>query len=123
MIEQVIVTMLHKITKPTSWRRDPQVLEDVFEDAKPIKGSRGEQEGAGRGMFAGASHGKPRKNRRGQEQDEALPPMRVDDLSRAARCQKVTSGLGTDVFRPKILLQLSNDGCAKLAGLEQRGHR
>ena len=77
-----------------------------FEYAELMEGSPGEQDGGDSGRFAGGavSHGKTRRNRRGQEQDEALPPMRVDDLLRTARCQKVTPGLGTDVLRPKISL-------------------
>ena len=47
------VGMLHKITKPTSWRIDPQVLEDVSEDTQTIEGSLGEQDGAGSSRSTG----------------------------------------------------------------------
>ena len=35
---------LHKITKPFLWRRGPQIIGHVFEDAQFLKGVRGSEE-------------------------------------------------------------------------------
>ena len=106
-IEHLIVGMSHRITMPTLLEKRSAIsggrVLRMWNSWKEVQENRTV---GGSGRFAGGavSHWKTRRNRRGYEQDEALPPMRVDDLLRTARCQKVTPGLGTDVLRPKISL-------------------
>ena len=46
--------------------------------------------------------------------------MKVDDLFRAARCQKATSGAETVSLHPEMSLYLSQERCAKHVNLEAK---
>ena len=103
--------MLHTITKPRPWRGGAHVSEDVFEDAQTLKRVEVEEarvEGTLAGRYARTSD-RPQAldNRALQDLEEALLPMKAEELKRAASSDKATEGVGADGFLPKVPLDFN----------------
>ena len=49
-----------------------------------------------------------------QDSEEALPPMRTEDLKSAESSYEASTGVGADGFHPKVSLDLSTEMCGKL---------
>ena len=82
--------MLHNITKPRPWIGGAQILEDVFEDAQPLKRAQVKRQEWKRHWQVDTPvqlmNEKHWENTALQDLEEALPPIRAEELQRAANC-------------------------------------
>ena len=96
--------LLHKITKPTMWRRGVKILKKDEEDANLLERCKAERrEWSTHWQCNEEIHNmqnKPWRNDELKECEEALPRLKECDLEKAARLHKAKTGVGCDGFHP-----------------------
>ena len=107
--------MLHSITKTAVLEGGARVIEDVFEDAQPLRRVEIQRQEWKRhwqvDRLEEFLENKPWKNDALQNQEETLPPMPAEELKRAASSYKTSSGLRADGFHPQVPLDFSTETC------------
>ena len=49
-----------------------------------------------------------------ENQEQALPPMQLDELKRVARLYRASTGVGADGFHLEVSLDLSSELCESI---------
>ena len=98
---------LHKMTKPTAWRRGVQVLEEVERDCEE-KGKEWAKHWQCNTEVQ-EPEDKPWRNVELRSLEEGLPRMKEGHLEKAAGSYKGATGVGCDVFHPKVPSDLSKE--------------
>ena len=92
--------LLHNITKPRPWRGGSQVIEDVSEDAQPLKREEVKwQKWKERRVNTTEQvlDDRPWESDALPDLEEALPLMRTEDSTRPASNWKASTGVGTSI--------------------------
>ena len=98
--------LLHKITKPTAWKGQTQMLKKEEEDARLWDCCEAKREAWAKHWQCDESvqnvEDKPRENEELKRLEEALPRLKGCDLEQVSRLYKAKTGVGCDGFHPKV---------------------
>ena len=105
--------LLHKITKPTMWRRGVQILKKEKEDANLLERCEATRKEWSKHWQCNEEiqnmQNKPWRNEESKECEESLPRLKEGDLDKASRLYKAKRGVGCDGFHPKVPLDLTKE--------------
>ena len=117
--------LLHKITKPTNWRRGVQILEKEEEDAKLLERCEAKRKEWSKHWQCNEEvqnmQDKPWRNEELKKCEEALPRLKEGDVEKASRLYKAKTGVGCDGFHPKVPLDLTTETERESCGILGEG--
>ena len=106
--------LLHKITKPTMWRRRVQILrKEEEEDARLLDRCEAKRKEWAKFWQCDEEiqnmQNKPWRSEELKECEEALPRLKEGDLDKASRLYKAKTGVGCDGLHPKVPLDVTKE--------------
>ena len=101
--------LLHKITKPTTWRGGVQILEKEEADARLLDRYEAKRKEWSKHWQCNEElqnmQDKPWRNEELKKCEEVLPKLKEGDLEKASRLRKAKTGVGCDGFHPIVPLE------------------
>ena len=117
--------LLHKISKPTAWRRGVQILVNEEEDAKLLGRCEAERKEWAKHWQRDEEvqnvKDKPWKNEELRKSEKVLPRLKECHLEAVSRLFQAKTGVVCDGFHPKVPLDLTNETREEIVEFPEKG--